>query len=138
MTVNVHPARRIRIETTLDLQGRPNPHTTTIHLDDQDISDTVTSIDLTIDAKNPELAELAIRHSGGDITGNYRPLPLLEPILCVGCYVEHHAGQRAPEDINHAILNVGGNSTCREHVQIGPAPQLPGRTPGGIILGNGS
>ena len=51
-------------------------------------------------------------------------------LLCVGCYLEVHAGQR--DHANPAVLNVGGNSTCAEHVQIGPAPALPGRTASGL------
>jgi hypothetical protein len=53
-------------------------------------------------------------------------------IQCVGCWVEHHAGQR--DTINPATLIVGGNSTCESHVQIGTGPALPDRTPSGIVI----
>jgi hypothetical protein len=57
------------------------------------------------------------------------------PLLCVGCYAEQLAGQRA--EANPAILVVGGTSTCAEHLTIQQGPAIPGRTPSGIILGGG-
>lgn len=56
-----------------------------------------------------------------------------EKIQCVGCFLEVHAGQR--EKINPAVLVVGGNSTCLEHLQIQQGPVVPGRTASGLILG---
>lgn len=58
-----------------------------------------------------------------------------DPLQCVNCYLEVHAGIR--DTANPAILVVGGNSTCAEHVVIqqGPSPQqFPDRTSGGIII----
>lgn len=57
------------------------------------------------------------------------------PLLCVPCCAEVHGGQR--DAANPAALVVGGDSTCLGHVQFGTGPQIPGRTPGGLILGGG-
>ncbi len=61
-----------------------------------------------------------------------------DPVMCVGCYLEHRAGTRHLEHVNDATLIVGGNSTCTDHIQIGPAPAIPGRTASGIIIGEGN
>lgn len=63
-------------------------------------------------------------------------LPLIGPLLCAPCYAEHRQGLR--ETPNPATAIVGGNSACPEHIVVQAAPILPGRTPGGLILGNGS
>lgn len=64
---------------------------------------------------------------------NYATPTPTQPLQCVGCYLEAAAGQR--QTTNPATLIVGGNSTCESHVQIGPAPAIPGRTASGIIIG---
>lgn len=61
-----------------------------------------------------------------------------DPVMCVGCYLEHRAGTRHLDDVNDATLIVSGNSTCTDHIQIGPAPAIPGRTASGIIIGEGN
>lgn len=61
------------------------------------------------------------------------PVPHL---LCLGCLIEQHQGARTHP--NPAVTIVNGQSTCREHLQFADGPILPGRTPSGIILGNGS
>jgi hypothetical protein len=53
-------------------------------------------------------------------------------LLCVGCFLEVHAGQR--ETVNPAQIILGGNSSCLSHVQIQQAPVLPGQTPGGLYV----
>lgn len=58
------------------------------------------------------------------------------PQLCATCYGETQLGHR--EHANPAVITLGGQTFCGEHVQAQAGPALPGRTPGGIILGNGS
>ena len=62
-------------------------------------------------------------------------LPLIGPLLCLGCIIERHQGTRT--EPNPAVTIVGGQATCLDHLQIADGPALPGRTPGGIILGGG-
>lgn len=63
-----------------------------------------------------------------------------KPLLCVGCISDRHeakqAGQPLP-GLNPVQVIVDGDGSCLGHVSIG-APAIPGRTPGGLILGNGA
>lgn len=54
------------------------------------------------------------------------------PLLCVGCLVEKHTGQR--DTTNPAAVIVNGTSSCLEHFKIVDGPVMPDRTPGGIVL----
>lgn len=64
------------------------------------------------------------------------------PLVCVGCLsdrwqAEQFADRTAPlPPISPAVTVVDGNASCRRHLQFG-APQIPGRTAAGIILGDG-
>lgn len=80
-------------------------------------------------AKGQPFKELA---AGASFSESLKSL-LDNRMLCVGCFLEKHAEQR--EEINLAVLVVGGNSTCLEHIQVQQGPMLPGRTASGLILG---
>lgn len=63
------------------------------------------------------------------------------PLLCLGCFVDRHNAGRAGRPIppqGLAQLIVNGNGQCLGHIAISDTPAMPGRTPGGIILGNGN
>lgn len=59
-----------------------------------------------------------------------------QQLTCLGCLIERHQGIR--DTPNPAASIVGGQATCLEHLKLVDGPLIPGRTPGGIILGNGS
>lgn len=62
------------------------------------------------------------------------------PLLCFGCYVDRHNAQRAGQPLPPQApvqLIVNGDGRCLNHVKLQDGPAIPGRTPGGIILGNG-
>lgn len=58
------------------------------------------------------------------------------PLLCAGCISDRHDAQQAGQPlppISAAQVIVGGSSSCLGHLSFG-TPQLPGRTPGGLIV----
>lgn len=68
------------------------------------------------------------------------------PLLCVGCLSDRWQAEQQPQrgalptmlpPLNPAFTIVEGNALCRAHLSFG-APQIPGRTPGGLILGDGT
>jgi hypothetical protein len=62
------------------------------------------------------------------------------PQLCVGCLSDRWQAEQAGLPLppqNVAVTTVEGNALCRAHLTFG-APQIPGRTPGGLILGDGA
>ena len=75
-------------------------------------------------AVEPELVEGQLVESD--------PIPFL---YCLACLGEQYEGKR--ETPNEAVTIVTGQTSCREHLHFAPAPIVPGRTPGGIILNGG-
>lgn len=57
-------------------------------------------------------------------------------LVCLGCILDKRNGTRT-DDPNPAVVVASGNGVCLEHLRIVDEPILPGRTPGGIIFGNG-
>ena len=105
-----------------------------IHLDPRELPTAVLEVvDLDLDIE----AELAVREVQSDteaVTGEL--VAGADPILCAQCLAEQHDGTR--EEPNPARTIAGGNAACLDHILFAPRPIAPGRTPGGIILGNGS
>jgi hypothetical protein len=142
--------RRVRIETTLGRHGRPHPQHTSVHIDDEEITDSVASIQLDLNANAAHEAQLLINRTDEPPIGNGAPFrhaniqPLFaaelaaaaEPLQCLACLIDRHNGIR--EDVRPAMVILNGASVCAGHfkIQDGPAP-LPDRTPNGIILGQG-
>lgn len=66
-----------------------------------------------------------------------------KPLLCVGCLSDRwQAAESGPAGaalppLHPALTILEGNALCGSHLSFG-APAIPGRTPGGIILGNGA
>lgn len=74
---------------------------------------------------------------------NAEALPEVSKLECFGCVAARAQAeaQGTPADklpeINPAVFVVQGTSMGRCHVQLTSGPVIPGRTPGGIILGGG-
>jgi hypothetical protein len=62
--------RRLRIDLTLDEHGRPSPASAEIWLDREPVTDTVTTIDLHMDANPPADATLRIDRLDHPAIGN--------------------------------------------------------------------
>lgn len=146
---------RVRIETH-DPDGRKRIGVR-VYVGDEDISKRVTAVDFhgegqsaptaTIHVVGAEISAEAehvtvVRHDATP-DGGERPdeLGLLRlqvadlqasRLICVGCRIEQHLGQR--DTPNPAVAVVNGMSSCLEHWQIVDGPVLPDRSPGGILL----
>lgn len=60
------------------------------------------------------------------------------PLLCFGCYVDRHNATKAGRPLppqGHVQLIVNGDGRCLNHVVLQDGPVVPGRTPGGLIVG---
>lgn len=64
------------------------------------------------------------------------------PLVCVGCLSDRWQAEQAQgrsallPPISPAVTIVDGSASCRRHLSFG-APQIPGRTAAGLILGGG-
>lgn len=131
--------RRIRIET--ETNGRRER--TRFFVGETEITDQIIAVDWHHDHQSIPTATVTVAAPDMAVDATEAvPEPLASelitgtnPVMCVGCYLEHRAGTRDIEHVNDATLIVGGNSTCTDHIQIGPAPAIPGRTASGIIIG---
>lgn len=80
----------------------------------------------------------------GKLQGELRGRQVL---VCVGCLSDRWQAEQAARGtggaplgpvlppLNPALTVVDGNAICRAHLSFGPPP-IPGRTPGGLVLGN--
>lgn len=126
--------RRIRIESNLDTDKKTHAlHHTKVYVDGEEITGDVIAIDWHADTKGVPTATVQVYAPGLDVEAlEAEPTDIPATLLCVGCLIEQHTGQR--DTTNPAAVIVNGTSSCLEHFKIVDGPVMPDRTPGGIVL----